>query len=113
MLHCRNSDADYMIDNLVRIGKIIGANDEKSNNVSTIFPRKYRFLSKLSGTATVTENSNRVTMTENVSSEIRQGDAVIIRDVVYRGFFHIRCLKNSRSKSSADASVCKQHRLYR
>ena len=74
-----------MIDSLVRSGEVIGARDEKSNSVSSIFPRRYRFFSRLSGTATVEKNSSCIIMTENVSGEIRQGDAIRIRNVVYRG----------------------------
>lgn len=74
-----------MIDSLVHSGKIIGARDEKSNSVHSIYPRRYRYLSRLSGTATVEKNNPCIVMTENVSREIRQGDAIIIRDVVYRG----------------------------
>ena len=74
-----------MIDSLVRSGEVIGARDEKSNSVSSIFPRRYRFFSRLSGTASFEKNISCILMTENVSGEIRQGDAVRIRNVVYRG----------------------------
>lgn len=38
----------------------------------------------VSGTATVTANSCVVLMTDNVEKEVRQGDALLIGDQVYR-----------------------------
>ena len=104
----RNANSDYMIDSLVRSGKIIGARDEKSNSVNSIFPRRYRFLSRLSGTATVEKNNSCIVMTENVSREIRQGDAIIIRDVVYRGRIE-EGFSRSGFQSREMPAVCEQH----
>lgn len=39
---------------------------------------------EVSGTATVTRGSCRVVMTENVSQEVRQGDALVIKGQTYR-----------------------------
>lgn len=78
-----------MID-LVREGAIIGTHDEKSDkDIKSVFPRLHSFKTQLSGTGTVEFNSQLVLMTQNVSREIRQGDAIIIEGHVYRGFSHL------------------------
>ena len=75
-----------MIDRLVREGRIIGTHDEKSDrDVKSVYPRLRSFKTQLSGTAKVRHGSDCVEMTYNVSREIRQGDAVIIKNQVYRG----------------------------
>lgn len=102
-----------MMDQLVLEGHIIGTHDEKSDReVKSIYPRLHQFKTQLSGTATVTNNSECVVMTHNVSREIRQGDAVIIEGQVYRGLLMIMVL-SSISQTQTHAIVCKQHQVSR
>lgn len=72
------------MNKLVRQGKMIGTNETNSSELFSIFPRTRTFLTTLSGTATVTKGRTRIEMTENVSQEVRQGDAIIIKGRTYR-----------------------------
>lgn len=75
------------MDQLVREGAIIGTHDDKSDkDIKCIYPRLRSFKTQLSGTGTAICGSDCIQMTQNVSREIRQGDAIIIEGQVYRGF---------------------------
>ena len=64
---------------------MIGTRDDRSNEIASLFPRLYRFRTKLSGPAEVKNQRSYIVMSKNVSKEVRQGDAILINKGVYRG----------------------------
>ncbi|KAK8818310.1 hypothetical protein AV274_1713 [Blastocystis sp. ATCC 50177/Nand II] len=79
-----NPNADGFLISLVNRGVVIGAQDDRSNEIIGLFPRLRRFRTRLSGTAKVWKNCSYIEMTKNVSKEVRQGDAIFINNEVYR-----------------------------
>ena len=77
-------ESKEFIPRLIYQGKIIGTNETNSSEVFSLFPRCRSYMVEISGTATVTKGSCKVVMTENVSQEVRQGDALVIKGVTYR-----------------------------
>lgn len=77
-------ESKEFIPRLIYQGKIIGTNETNSSEVFSLFPRCRTYMVEISGTATVTKGSVKVVMTENVSQEVRQGDALVIKGVTYR-----------------------------
>ena len=106
-----NPNADSFLFSLVNRGEVIGAQDDRSNEIIGLFPRLRRFRTRLSGTAKVWKNCNYIEMTKNVSKEIRQGDAIFINNTVYRGDPHAFALTCSGLESPKDASFCSQFKV--
>ncbi|KAK8821105.1 hypothetical protein WA538_005736 [Blastocystis sp. DL] len=79
-----SAESREFIPRLVYQGKIIGTNETNSSEIFSLFPRFRKYMVEVSGTATVTRGSCRVVMTENVSQEVRQGDALVIKGQTYR-----------------------------
>ena len=83
---------------------VIGAQDDRSNEIIGLFPRLRRFRTRLSGTAKVWKNCSYIEMTKNVSKEVRQGDAIFINNEVYRGAHPDFPLMRSGLESVKDAA---------
>lgn len=108
-----NPNADGFLISLVNRGVVIGAQDDRSNEIIGLFPRLRRFRTRLSGTAKVWKNCSYIEMTKNVSKEVRQGDAIFINNEVYRGVHSDFSLTRSGLESIKDAALRNESKVDR
>ena len=103
-----NPNADGFLISLVNRGVVIGAQDDRSNEIIGLFPRLRRFR-----TAKVWKNCSYIEMTKNVSKEVRQGDAIFINNEVYRGVHSDFSLTRSGLESVKDAALRNESKVDR
>jgi hypothetical protein len=65
------------VQEMVQSGDIIACKNKKAKD-TILYPRGNSFLTKLSGTASTLPDQNFLSTTEDLTNEIRRGDAVLV-----------------------------------
>lgn len=65
------------VQSMVQSGDIIACKNKKAKD-TILYPRGNSFLTKLSGSATTAPEQDFLTTTEDLTGEIRRGDAVLV-----------------------------------
>jgi hypothetical protein len=82
------------IDLAIKSGEIIACRNEETKD-RVLFPRRYSYLTQLSGSMTVLPHKSYIKTSCSVTHEIRRGDAINIQDE----WFRISSSTKSNSKS--------------
>jgi hypothetical protein len=99
------------VEEMILCGEVIACKNKEAKDI-VLFPRGPKFLSALSGTITAYPMRQMIRTSDNLTNEIRRGDAIYVGENWYRVASAISTAKsNQPERAKAPLSVSSVHEL--